>query len=189
MKRNKSHSPFFFTMNKKSAFRTCCLLCCALMASLHAYAQTTADSAASKRLSVKPEVSLRASGEVYYTSTYLTAGVRLGRNRVVGIGTGLGSASHDAYGATDHRAHLFLFHRHYVPLDRRQRIALYSDVMVGGSYIYKVDGWEPGVPSKGSVEWLTSWQPGLSIRLWGKSNIFLGPSFGPSIGLHAGLAL
>ena len=34
-----------------------------------------------------------------------------------------------------------------------------------------------------------SWQEGLSIRLWGKSNLFFGPSLGPSLGLHLGLAL
>ena len=62
--------------------------------------------------------------------------------------------------------------------------------MVGGSYAYKVDGAIiEGNPKAGELNWYLSWQPGLSIRLWGKSNVFFGPSIGPSIGLHLGLAL
>lgn len=138
----------------------------------------------------KPEFSVRANGMFYYMAADLTAGIRTSPNKVFGLGAGHGWQYIDANPAHQYRWNFYLYHRHYIPLDRTRRISLYSDVMVGGSYAYKVDGAIiDGNPKAGELNWYLSWQPGLSIRLWGKSNIFFGPTIGPSVGLHLGLAL
>ena len=138
----------------------------------------------------KPEFSVRANGMFYYMAADLTAGIRTSPNKVFGLGVGHGWQYIDANPAHQYRWNFYLYHRHYIPLDRTRRISLYSDVMVGGSYAYKVDGAIiDGNPKAGELNWYLSWQPGLSIRLWGKSNVFFGPTIGPSVGLHLGLAL
>ena len=138
----------------------------------------------------KPEFSVRGNGMFYYMAADLTAGIRTSPNKVFGLGVGHGWQYIDANPAHQYRWNFYLYHRHYIPLDRTRRISLYSDVMVGGSYAYKVDGAIiDGNPKAGELNWYLSWQPGLSIRLWGKSNVFFGPTIGPSVGLHLGLAL
>lgn len=138
----------------------------------------------------KPEFSVRGNVMIYAGDVSLTGGVRTSPNKVFGLGVGHGWSYYDANPAHQYRWNFFLYHRHYIPLDRRRRISLYSDLMVGGAYAYKVDGQIiDGNPKAGELDWYLSWQPGLSIRLWGKSNIFFGPTIGPSIGLHLGLAL
>lgn len=138
----------------------------------------------------KPEFSVRVQGMIYYLSVDLTGGIRTSPNKVFGLGVSHGKLYYDANPADAYRWNFYLYHRHYIPLDRRRRISLYSDLMVGGAYTYKVTGYiENDNPKVNSLNWYFSWEPGLSIRLWGKSNIFLGPSFGPTIGLHLGLAI
>ena len=75
--------------------------------------------------------------------------------------------------------------------------------MGGGMYVYKMNGtddltdypaqtsdliwWFPYKP--GAISLYFSWQPGIAIRMWGKSKFFVGLSIGPSIGLHSGISL
>ena len=141
----------------------------------------------------RPEFSLRANVMIYMGSYDLTGGIRTSPNKVFGLGVGRSSVFYDAYPASAYRINLYLYHRHYLPLDKRRRFSLYSDLMGGGSYVYKVTGIfdenHPAPTSKGKVNWWYSWQPGISIRLWGKSNIFFGPTIGPSFGVHLGFAI
>ena len=138
----------------------------------------------------KPEFSVRVNLMIYYGSYDLTGGIRTSPNKVFGLGIGRGSQWIDANPASAYRLNVFLWHRHYVPLDRKRRISLYSDLMGGGSYVYKVTGYiRNGYPKADVWNWYLSWEPGVSILLWGKSNFFFGPSIGPTLGLHAGLAL
>ena len=138
----------------------------------------------------KPEFRVRLNCMIYHEELSLTGGVRTSPNKVFGLGLGHGWVTYDANPARAKQLDFFLYHRHYIPLDRTRRISLYSDVMVGGSYVYNVSGYViDGEPKVGALKWYLSWQPGVSIRLWGKSNVFFGPSIGPSIGLHLGLAL
>ena len=138
----------------------------------------------------RPEFSLRTNAFFYNSSLDLTGGIRTSPNKVFGLGVSHGKLYYDANPADAYRWNFYLYHRHYIPLERRRRISLYSDLMVGGAYTYKVTGYiENDNPKVNSLNWYLSWEPGLSIRLWGKSNIFLGPSFGPTIGLHLGLAI
>ena len=140
----------------------------------------------------KPEFSLRANATIFVGTIDVTAGIRTSPNKVFGIYAGRAAVWHDAIPAHSYRLHLCLYHRHYLPLDRRRRFSLYSDLLGGGSYVYKVSGppeRDAGLPATGSWGWWYSWQPGLSIRLWGKSNLFFGPTVGPSFGAHLGIAI
>ena len=141
----------------------------------------------------KPEFSLRFTPMIYMGSFDLTGGIRTSPNKVFGLGIGRSSVFYDAYPANAYRVNFYLYHRHYLPIDKRRRFSLYSDLMGGGSYIYKVQGTfdetHPAPTEVGKINWWFSWQPGLSIRLWGKSNIFFGPTIGPSFGAHIGIAL
>lgn len=147
----------------------------------------------------KPEFSVRGNVMIFVGSVDVTAGIRTSPNKVFGIYAGRAAVFHDAIPAHSYRLHLCLYHRHYIPLDRNRRFSLYSDLLVGGSYLYKVTGDEPQprfpgdrpaqLPKTGTMDWWYSWQPGLSIRMWGKSNIFFGPTIGPSYGVHLGIAI
>ena len=120
-------------------------------------------------------------------------GIRTSPNKVFGLGVGRSSVYYDAYPAHAYRVNLYLYHRHYLPIDKHRRFSLYSDLIGGGSYVYKVSGYfdeSHTAPTEvGKINWWFSWQPGLSIRLWGKSNIFFGPTIGPSYGVHLGIAI
>ena len=137
----------------------------------------------------KGEFTVRAGAQVAYKFTDVTGGVRLKSNHVLGAGVGLGTKYYDAVPADDYHFRFFAYHRYYIPLSKSRRISLYSDLMLGGRYIYKTTDDHPDVAEKGSVKLLFSWQPGIALRLWGKSNIFVGPNIGPSIGLHVGLTI
>lgn len=140
----------------------------------------------------RPEFSVRGNVMIYSGTVDLTGGIRTSPNKVFGLGVGYVSLYRDALPAHQNYISFYLHHRHYIPLDRRRRFSLYSDLMAGGKCLYKATGAyreDQPAPQKGELSWYFSWQPGLSIRLWGKSNLFFGPSLGPSLGLHLGLAL
>jgi hypothetical protein len=64
-----------------------------------------------------------------------------------------------------------------------------SDWYMQDEYV-RTPGAEPEWPVlPGDWRWWISWQPGFAITLWGKSNFFFGPSVGPTIGFHAGIAI
>ena len=178
-------------MKKIHAFVVCLLM------SLSLYAQETVpdsfDVYSHKNSSFtsnwKAEFSVRTGVQVYYKFTDFTAGYRITPSHVLGAGFGFGNRYYDAVPADDYHYRFFLYHRFYLPLDRNHRFSFYSDILMGGKYVYKATSDQPDVDRKGSWGWLWSWQPGLSIRVWGKSNIFFGPNIGPSPGLHIGIAL
>jgi hypothetical protein len=144
------------------------------------------------RKSWKPEFSVRGAAMIYTGTIDLTGGIRTSPNKVFGLGIGRQAVWLDAYPGHAYLIDAYLYHRHYLPLDKRRRFSLYSDLMGGGSYVYKVIGHfehDPAPMKVGEIKWFFSWQPGLSIRLWGKSNIFFGPTLGPSLGVHLGVAI
>lgn len=154
------------------------------------FEEVKAHLSAEGRKNWKPEFSVRGVWMFYHESATLTGGVRTSPNKVLGLGLGHSWVTYDANPARAKHLDFFLYHRHYIPLDRKRRFSLYSDLMIGGSYVYEANGHViNGSPKAGVCRWYFSWEPGLSIRLWGKSNLFLGPTIGPSIGLHLGLAI
>ena len=153
----------------------------------------------------KPEFTLRANAELFDGSVILTGGVRTSANKVFGLGAGWGQ-SFFVFGPQSHpvgqRIHVVAYHRHYIPLGHRKNISLYSDMMLGARYIYKMSDWymengvvdTPGAQPRYPVlpgDWTFwgSWQPGIAFHLWGKSGLFIGPSIGPVFGLHAGITI
>ncbi|MBE6239267.1 MAG: hypothetical protein E7113_04340 [Bacteroidales bacterium] len=154
----------------------------------------------------KPELSLRANAMLLDCSVMLTGGIRTSQKKVFGIGAGwgqnfliLGPVNGTV---TGQRVNFFLYHRHYIPLGHRKNFSLYSDIMLGARRVYALSDWymENGYQrtSTSEPEWPIlpgdwrvwfSWEPGIAFHLWGKSNFFIGPSIGPTIGLHAGIAL
>ena len=153
----------------------------------------------------RPEFSLRANAELFDASGILTGGIRTSRNKVFGLGVGWGQR-YFVFGPESHpsgqRINIVAYHRHYIPLGHRKNFSLYSDIMTGVYFIYKMNDWymEHGVVDYPDTEprypvlpgytkaWI-SWQPGIAFHMWGKSNIFIGLSIGPTFGLHAGVTL
>lgn len=153
-----------------------------------------------------PEFSLRAIVMLFDGSVDLTGGIRTSQNKVFGVGVGWGQNFYwvgEGYGSIiGQRINIFAYHRHYIPLGHKKRVSLYSDIMLGGLCTYKLPDWymengiqrtstsEPRWPIlPGDLRWWISWEPGIAFHLWGKSNFFLGPSIGPTIGFHGGIAL
>ena len=153
----------------------------------------------------RPEFSLRANAELFDASGILTGGIRTSRNKVFGLGVGWGQryfVFDPESRASGQRINIVAYHRHYIPLGHRKNFSLYSDIMTGVYFIYKMNDWymEHGVVDYPDTEprypvlpgytkaWI-SWQPGIAFHMWGKSNIFIGLSIGPTFGLHAGVTL
>ena len=154
----------------------------------------------------KPEFSLRVNAMLFDGSVILTGGIRTSQNKVFGMGAGWGQnffiVGPEAGNVTGQRVNFFVYHRHYIPLGHRKNFSLYSDIMLGARYVYALSDWymENGYQSTPTSEpewpilpgdwrvWI-SWEPGIAFHMWGKSNFVIGPSIGPTIGLHAGIAL
>ena len=151
----------------------------------------------------KPEFTLRANAELLDCSGILTAGIRTSQNKVFGVGAGWGY-SFFVFGPTSHysgqRINMFVYHRHYIPLGHRKNFSLYSDILLGARYLYKMSdaymqngvvdhpGAEPRYPVlPGDWRFWASWQAGIAFQLWGRSNFFVGTSLGPTFGLHTGV--
>lgn len=153
----------------------------------------------------KLEFTLRANGELFNGSAILTGSIRTSQNKVFGAGIGWGqNFYHFDPGTRSVGQHInvFAYHRHYIPLGHRKNFSLYSDIMLGASCIYKMDDWymehgvvddqdsEPRYPVlPGDWTFWPSWQPGIAFHMWGKSNIFMGLSIGPTFGMHIGITL
>ena len=153
----------------------------------------------------QPEFSIRANAELFDASAILTGGVRTSQNKVFGMGVGLGQNFfhfNPGINAVGQRVNVVVYHRHYIPLGHRKNVSLYSDIMLGASCIYKMSDWymengvvdypdaEPEYPVlPGDWEFWPSWQPGIAFHMWGKSNIFMGFSIGPTFGMHIGITL
>lgn len=149
---------------------------------------------AAAQSALKPEFTLRANVMMLEGTVNLTGGVRM-NNNVFGAGAGWGQRFF-IFGPLERpiaqRYSVFLYHRYYFPLGQKQRWSLYSDIIGGGMHIYEMS--ESFVPAENKVKpgdwlWYFSWQPGFTVRMWGKSNFFFGPSIGPTFGFHAGITL
>ena len=143
----------------------------------------------------EPEFTLRANALFLHGSLDLTAGIRTSPYKVFGLGAGWGQ-QFLIFGPEDRTTgqvvNAFAYHRHYLPVGHRNRVSLYSDLLAGGLYIYKVaDGYTPSEHAGRTHGWFWrfAWQPGIAFNLRGKSNIFLGLSLGTTFGLQAGIAI
>ena len=141
------------------------------------------------------EITVRQVATMGYCPELASVGVRLNKEIALGLGAGYNNFR-NSYSIPFH-----LYKRTYFPIGTKERFSFYSDVILGYEYNYKVYGLDYDTGSttvrRGTDTFWLSWQPGISLRLFGKSNLFLGPSVYlslkefvfPSIGLHLGLAL
>lgn len=127
-----------------------------------------------------PEISAKAYVSVYHGAYEITAGARIHDN-VFGLGSGYGHEFWDAYPASVKKIPLYGFYRRYFPLGRKKRFLLFGEATVGGECVYKISG--SGI--KGAEEdfkqtpywnWRASLTPGLALRLFGNTNIYLAPT-------------
>ena len=144
----------------------------------------------------KPELTIRQEGIIGYAPELISLGVRLNQKHAIGLGAG----HNDFRGTRSIPFHIYT--RRYYPLGKKEkpRFFLYSDILLGYEYIYSVYQGDDSVyqttAQKGDGTFNWSLQGGIALRLWGTSNLFLGPSiYGsfnvpyPMAGLHLGLAL
>ena len=145
----------------------------------------------------KPEISVRQVVSLSYSPQMVTLGARISPKWVLGAGAG-----HAEFRGR-HSLPFYGYGRRYFSIGTKNRFYIYSDLFLGYNYrfcyqkeVYSQE--EPYVTiveqkDKGTFFW--SWQPGIALRLWGKSNLFLGFSLigtfeypVPAPGLHLGLA-
>ena len=143
----------------------------------------------------RPEVMVRQVATMGYCPELVSVGVRLNKKIALGLGAGYNNFRNS------YSIPLHLYKRTYFPIGTKERFSFCSDVILGYEYNYKVYGldYETGATTaqRGTDNIWLSWQPGIALRLIGKSNLFLGPAVYlslkelilPSIGLHLGLAL
>ena len=143
----------------------------------------------------RPEVTVRQVATLGYCPELVSVGVRLNKKIALGLGAGYNNFR-NSYSIPFH-----LYKRTYFPIGTKDRFSFCSDVILGYEYNYKVYGldYDTGATTaqRGTDNIWLSWQPGIALRLIGKSNLFLGPAVYlslkelilPSIGLHLGLAL
>ena len=141
----------------------------------------------------KIEYTVRANMVLQDGSVNATAGALLNENVVLGIGSGWGQLFRPqgpGGSRIGQRLTFYAYNRLYFPLGNKRKVFLYSDQLLGGLWLYKI---EPFHEKSGKLtydkplQWYYSWQPGVAFRIRGESNVFLGISLGPTFGLHAGL--
>lgn len=125
-----------------------------------------------------PEFSAKAFVSVYHGSYDITAGARVNDN-VFGLGSGYGLEYWDAYPANVKKIPVYGFYRRYFPLGQKKRFLLFGEATLGGEYVFRISG---GISDDADLKrapywiWRASLTPGLALRLFGNTNIYLGPT-------------
>ena len=146
----------------------------------------------------KPEFTIRLCMGLPTGGPAVTGGIRINNNHTLGVFIMQETTYIDAVPADIYDCFAGLFWRGYIHLGKRNVISLYSDVSLGGNYVYRVNGKyrymdgeqiEVVKTSPGDVAFVATWQPGIRLRFWKNIHIFLGPTFSNNIvgGLHFGV--
>lgn len=146
----------------------------------------------------KPEFTIRYSAGFVSEGPRLTGGVRIDDKRTLGLLIGKGDTFIDAVPAKIYHIQSAVFIRRYFHLGKRDIVAIYSDLAVGASWVYKVSGkyWTDmtgGLVERiddkpGDVWFHASLEPGVRFRLYRNLHLFLGPTIATDrIGLHLGV--
>ena len=146
----------------------------------------------------KVEVSVRQVATLGWLPELATVGLRKG-DVVYGLGAG-----HRMW-KSEYSIPFYAYNRIYFPPGEKRRMLFYSDAFLGYDVVYRNPGYVENPdelhPSfgkkKGDGIFFFSWQPGFAVRMWGKSNLFLGLVVTPDLrfiglplfGLHLGLAI
>ena len=135
----------------------------------------------------RPEITARVSQGFFYDNKAFTAGIRIDDKRTFGLMLGLDQTHEDAIPAADSYSYFAgLYMRRYFHTGKRQRFSFYSDIAIGGGRVYKAT---PGADEqKGDIVPFCTLQPGVRIRFWKNTQLFLGPYVGlTDFGLHVGI--
>ncbi len=124
-----------------------------------------------------PEFSAKAFVSVYHGSYELTAGARVNDN-VFGLGSGYGMEFWDSYPAHVKKIPVYGLYRRYIPLGQKKRFLLFGEVTLGGECVYKISGSikEGGFKSTPYWKFRSSFTPGIALRLFRNTNIYLAPT-------------
>ena len=142
-----------------------------------------------------PEFSVKAFVSIYHSSYDITAGARINYS-VFGLGSGYGTEYWDAYPANVKKIPLYCFCRQYIPIGEYKRFLLFGEVTLGGECVYKISGnahYATDFKQTPYCYWRTSFTPGIALRLFEKSSIYIAPTFesinffGHMWGITAGL--
>lgn len=154
------------------------------------------------RRSWKPEITARAKVGIYTGGQNLSIGARVDDKRTLGLMLGNGHLYVDAAPGDVYAIQTSAYMRRYLHLGKRDIIALYSDLALGASWVYKVSGkyWyddrtgeiiqEMISADPGDVHIMATWEPGIRLRFYKNIHLFLGPTISTDcLGLHIGLGL
>lgn len=154
------------------------------------------------RKSWKPEITARAKVGIYTGGQNLSIGARVDDKRTLGLMLGNGHLYVDAAPGDVYAIQTSAYMRRYLHLGKRDIIALYSDLALGASWVYKVSGkyWyddrtgeiiqEMISANPGDVHLMATWEPGIRLRFYKNIHLFLGPTISTDcLGLHIGLGL
>lgn len=155
---------------------------------------------ASGRKNWKPEFTLRYSVGISSAGPIVTGGVRIDDKRTLGLMVGHASTYIDAAPGDIYHIQTGAYMRRYFHLGGRDITAFYSDLSIGCSWIYKVEGkyWcdpasgeivkEMISDNPGDVWFLASWEPGIRFRFYKNIHLFFGPTIATDrLGLHLGI--
>ena len=152
--------------------RTLCTIV-AILVAVVIYAQNA------EKVIWSPEISAKAYLSIFHGSYEITAGARINDN-VFGLGSGYGMEFLDAYPANVRKIPVYGFYRRYFPLGQKQRFLLFGEATVGGECVYKISGGINGAEEDFKPtpywNWRTSLTPGIALRLFGNTNIYLAPT-------------
>ena len=125
-----------------------------------------------------PEFSAKVYVSIYHSSCEISAGVRVDDN-VFGLGSGCGSEYWDPYPANIKLIPVYGFYRRYFPLGKKKRFLLFGEATLGGESVYEISCGRPDVQFKSTPYW--RWRvrltPGIALRLFGNTNIYLAPTW------------
>ena len=101
-------------------------------------------------------------------------------DNVFGLGSGYGMEFWDAYPADVRKIPVYGFYRRYFPLGQKKRFLLFGEATLGGEYVYRISGdfrvgdYKPKAAPY--WKWRASLTPGIALRLFGNTSIYLAPT-------------
>lgn len=145
----------------------------------------------------KPEFTLRYQAGLGNSGPMLNGGVKFDEKRTASVFLEMGDCYIDYAPGNLYSAIIGLNYRRYFHLGKRKIFAFYTDIYLGGGWIYKIDGkyhYPGGVKEEiindnmGDAVFVAGIQPGLRARLYKNLHLFLGPTIATDcLGLHLGI--
>ena len=145
----------------------------------------------------RPEFTLRYSLGFRTSGPSVTAGIRVDRNRTLGIVVGQWTHHIPKYDASVYTYGAGLYMRSYLHLGRRETVSLYSDAAAGLACVFKTTGgytdpdtglWRGSDKRPGDIKIFGAWEPGIRVRVYDRLHIFAGPTIATKCyGLHVGI--